>query len=331
MIESLCKTLGLEPLEGFQLFPLTPIFVGYRGSQTHGTYMAPAENHGFDDTDLVVVYIPPGLECYFGLRESERGIDKKVRQFDCAAYELRHFVRLIEACNPNLVSALWLDERHWLHATESWRALVKARDLFSSKRAEKSFRGYAMSQLLRMTAYHDRGEDTCCPGEKFHTLECPLRIEHGRGSHKKFATGFMGAKRKTLVEKFGYDVKNAAHLIRLLAMGTEFLTTGQLHVDRTGIDADKLMAIKRGEWKIDQVNIESERLFDEMDAACDTSPLPDQPKHEQIEKLLMQILSSEKMAQVVLAGTEFQKGSFLTAAQLAQLDQWGRGEIVAAA
>ena len=42
-----------------------------------------------------------------------------------------------------------------------------------------------------------------------------------------------------MVWKYQYDVKNAAHLIRLLRMGTEFLETGRLQVYRT-TDADEL-------------------------------------------------------------------------------------------
>lgn len=312
-MDTIGQILGLEPHEAAQLIPLSPIFVGYRGSQTHGTYMAPELNHGFDDTDLVVVYIPPGLDYYFGFPRVESGRDIKVRQYDCAAYELRHFVKLIEACNPNLVSALWLDRKHWLYDDWAWRVLVEHRDLFSSKRAHKSFTGYAMSQLYRMTAYHDRGEDACCPGEKFHSAECPIRVAQGRGSQKKFATGFMGAKRKTLVEKYGYDVKNAAHLMRLLVMGDEFLRTGKLNVDRTGIDADKLMAIKRGEWPIERIKAESESAFIAMDAAVMDSPLPEEPDHDRIEKLVVSLMASSKMADVALTGNEFLKTRWIAA------------------
>jgi len=61
----------------------------------------------------------------------------------------------------------------------------------------------------------------------------------------------MGTKRKMLVEKYGYDCKNAAHLIRLLRMGVEFLKDGRLYVMRE--DAKQLIEIKRGEWTLEQV------------------------------------------------------------------------------
>jgi len=42
----------------------------------------------------------------------------------------------------------------------------------------------------------------------------------------------MGKKRRELVMRVGYDSKNAAHLIRLLRMGIEFLTEGTMYVER---------------------------------------------------------------------------------------------------
>jgi len=84
--------------------------------------------------------------------------------------------------------------------------------------------------------------------------------------------GHMGEKRKKLVDKFGYDTKNAAHLIRLLRMGIEFLKDGELYVER--FDAGELLSIKRGEWALEAVNKEAERLFGLIDKAYVESLLP---------------------------------------------------------
>jgi predicted nucleotidyltransferase len=53
--------------------------------------------------------------------------------------------------------------------------------------------------------------------------------------------------------RFGYDVKHAAHLVRLLRMGAEILETGQVHVWRGDRDADELRAIRGGAWSYDQL------------------------------------------------------------------------------
>jgi len=51
-------------------------------------------------------------------------------------------------------------------------------------------------------------------------------------------------KRSVLEEQFGYDTKHAMHLVRLLRMGEEVLTTGQILVKRP--DAEELLAIRNG-------------------------------------------------------------------------------------
>lgn len=48
-------------------------------------------------------------------------------------------------------------------------------------------------------------------------------LKRFRKLHKQHFSGYMGEKRKAMVRKYQYDVKNAAHLIRLLRMGAEFL------------------------------------------------------------------------------------------------------------
>ena len=82
------------------------------------------------------------------------------------------------------------------------------------ERVHRSFNGYAVAQMRKMES----------------------------GVYK----GYMGDKRRSLVERFGYDTKNASHLIRLLRQGAEFLRDGELYVLRH--DASELVAIKRGDF-----------------------------------------------------------------------------------
>lgn len=57
--------------------------------------------------------------------------------------------------------------------------------------------------------------------------------------------------RRELEEKSGYDTKHASHLVRLMRMGYEILTTGNVIVKRP--DAEELLAIKNGAWSYDKV------------------------------------------------------------------------------
>jgi hypothetical protein len=143
--------------------------------------------------------------------------------------------------------------------------LINKRDLFVSKRIYHSFVGYAYGQIKKM-------------------------------EHANFQ-GYMGSKRKALVEKFGYDCKNAAHAIRLLRMGIEFLKEGEFHVFRD--DAPQLMEIKTGKWTLDQVKKEADHQFKRIESAYDECKLPKTPDHKKINELVMDMtwswLHSEKL------------------------------------
>jgi hypothetical protein len=97
----------------------------------------------------------------------------------------------------------------------------------------------------------------------------------------------MGRERKELFLRHGYDLKNAAHCLRLLRMGCELMETGELHVDRTNIDAEELKEIKSGKWTLGQVQREADRGFKRMEAAQKTSVLPESPNLEVVEQLVI--------------------------------------------
>ncbi len=95
--------------------------------------------------------------------------------------------------------------------------------------------------------------------------------------------------REQAAASVGYDSKNAAHLIRLLRMGVEFLKDGDLRVARS--DSEELLSIKRGEWPLDAVKAEAERLFNLAEKAYVTSPLPPEPDIRAAEALCTEIIS----------------------------------------
>lgn len=279
--------LPVKCAEPHRLVPNRPILIGYRGSVAHGMYVAPAESTGIDDIDLMGVYVSP-LEHYFGLGRQDTK-ESMIGQIDCVSYELRKYVGLLQKANPNVLSLLWLKD--YLLIEPEGAMLVRERKFFATKMAYHSFSGYAYAQLKRMESFKDVMDSDCgCTG-KFHVNDCALAAERGRGSTKRFATGFMGAKRKGLVAKFGYDTKNAAHLIRLLKMGIELLRTGDIIVDRREAgDVDELLSIKRGEWSLARVKSLADELFAELKTARDSSTLPDRSDDTAVESLLMEML-----------------------------------------
>lgn len=117
------------------------------------------------------------------------------------------------------------------------------------------------------------------------TTEVP---EHKYTNSNLYKAAYMGKKRKELVKKFGYDPKAAAHCIRLLKMGTEFLMEGHLNVFRD--DAPRLVEIKLGEWSLEQVQNEADRLLKLADEAYVRSTLPAEPNYGKVNEMVKAIM-----------------------------------------
>lgn len=235
------------------------VLVGWRGSISHGMFVPSNDPGSIDDKDVMGVCVPP-VDTYMGLKSfGSRGtMEIKEGEMDIVTYELKKFVSLLAKGNPNVISLLWLDKTHYLHTTPEGDELIRQRRLFSNKSVYYSFTGYAHAQLHKMT-------------------------------HLAFK-GYMGDKRKKLVEKFGYDTKNAAHLIRLLRMAIEFLGTGEFEVQRR--DARELLEVKAGQWSLEAVKAEADRLRKLADEAFVRSKLPDGPDMERINCLLVSLIRS---------------------------------------
>jgi hypothetical protein len=163
----------------------TTILAGFRGSIAHGMWVPNTDPNSIDDIDLMGIIVP-SLDHYFGLEEfGSRGTKETfIDQYDAVTYELKKFVSLLAKGNPNVLSLLWMPSAMYTHITCGGAMLLENRKQFMSMRIYPSFTGYAYGQLKKMT----------------------------HGSTK----GYMGAKRRELVEKFGYDCYEDA--------STEFLT-----------------------------------------------------------------------------------------------------------
>lgn len=94
--------------------------------------------------------------------------------------------------------------------------------------------------------------------------------------------------RSQLEELHGYDTKHAMHLIRLLRIGEEVLTTGSYNVLRP--DADELLEIRNGKWSYDEVVKYAEGKDEYIRKHLyDISDLPKKPNIHIAAKVLMEI------------------------------------------
>lgn len=93
--------------------------------------------------------------------------------------------------------------------------------------------------------------------------------------------------RAALEEKFGYDTKHGAHVVRLLESGLELLETGRYLVRRP--NADKLIGIRHGDWTFEALsswtNVMEKRLKEVYQSG--KSPLPRTPQRAKIDAIIM--------------------------------------------
>lgn len=116
------------------------MFLGLGGSYAYGTYQEES------DIDLrgVTLQLPSDL---IGLTKFEQYEDDKT---DTVIYGFNKLVRLLLECNPNTCEMLGLDEEQYLIKSELGQEFIDNSRLFLSKRAIKSFGGYAGAQLRRL-------------------------------------------------------------------------------------------------------------------------------------------------------------------------------------
>ncbi len=95
--------------------------------------------------------------------------------------------------------------------------------------------------------------------------------------------------RAALEEKFGYDTKHAYHLVRLIRMCRETLTTGKVIVKRP--DMEELLDIRRGAWTYDQLIEFAEREDKELNKLYKTTDaLPKQPDKKKLDALCIKLV-----------------------------------------
>lgn len=235
------------------------ILTGFRGSVAHNTYVPPDDPDSIDDLDFFhVVVRKPAY--YLGLGSYNHSLDghQTKGEIDVVTYDIRKFVHLLEKGNPNVHSWLWCRPYHILDCTAAGSVLLRNRRVWMSQRLFTALMGYSISQLRRMT-------------------------------HYKFE-GYMGEKRKRLVDKYGYDVKNAAHLYRLLSMGITLAKTGDLVVYQEGGTRDNILEIKQGKWSLDHVKEVTDSMFERFREAESASNLPEVVDQERSNQVLIQAM-----------------------------------------
>lgn len=292
------------------------IFMTVVGSHAYGT------NIEGSDVDVKGVCVPP-KEIVLGFNQNFEQTEQN--EPDLVIYGLQKFMNLAANCNPNIIEILYTDPKFHLIKTDVGQKLLDHRHLFLSRKAKFTFSGYAISQLKRMKTHRawlldppkkrpQRADFGLEEGKKvsssvqgaFNSLlekgvSFDGKVMQLLDKEKKYSTAVnywnqyqnwkktRNPERAALEAEHGFDLKHATHLVRLMRMCREIITTGKVEVLRP--DAQELIAIRNGAWSYEQLinwaEIQDKEL-DELYKSCDV--LPYQPDRKKLNKLCIELI-----------------------------------------
>jgi hypothetical protein len=296
------------------------IFETVHGSRAYGL------DTETSDRDLRGVFVPPPV-AFHGFRETPEQIEPEAER---VLFEIRKFFRLAAACNPTVIEILFTDPADHVTVSPEGRRLLDRRSEFLSRLAGDSFGKYGLAQLQQIRTHRrwllsppkgqpERGsfglpERSTIPRDEQGAVEAMLG--DGRLAEAEVPSGFLelldrerrfrsamrewqqyqewtrsrNPVRAELERKFGYDTKHAMHLLRLLRMAVEILTTGEVRVRRP--DAEELKAVRRGSLSFEELLEQAEGLGARLAALAAVSPLPPRPDDDRLNVFCADLVAS---------------------------------------
>lgn len=251
-------------------------------------------------------------------KNTSKAIDRKL-------YEFRKFIKLALDNNPNILEILFVNDKNLVYKNEVGQKLLDIKHLFPHKGLKQKFLGYAFAQKHKMVIKKDCYFDLINAVDYLSKIDknkflievvtmtkCPpfIKLRKSKYNNVKFvsigdlnfspslpikrviknleARISKAGNRKGLLNKYGFDVKFASHLIRLMFEGVELLKTGKLEFPLK--ERKLLLDIRKGKWDMEQVLNFSQQLENEIEDLIISSDLPDKPRTEEIEKFTIGVL-----------------------------------------
>lgn len=233
-------------------------YMCYMGSVAYGcsSDTSDMDVYGFVMPPVDIIY-PHKQDVIFGFGDQGRRFDQWMehhvndpgaqKEYDFTIYSIVKYFQLCMDNNPNMVDSLFVPRRCILYSDDVGEFIREHRHVFLHKGCWHKFKGYAYSQLHKMEG--------------------------------KNATG----KRLELVQRFGFDVKFAYHVVRLMCEVEQILAEQDLSLDR---DREIYKAIRRGDWSAAKVRSFFEEKEKSLEKLYHESTLPYKPDETEIKKLL---------------------------------------------
>lgn len=247
------------------VWPFT-VLAGTVGSTAHGLNVA----DGVEDMDVMGVCVEPiGMALGFPSfeqfiyrtainREHDHNARSRAGDVDMTIYSLRKYVRLALKGNPTILTLLFVPDNHLVKIDGVGTELQQLAPAIVSKKAGSAYLGYMQAQRQRLLG--ERGGRHGCRSE--------------------------------LQNKFGYDSKYAAHIVRLGLQGIELMSTGRLTLPMPESDRKWVLAIRRGEMEMDKMLSIAGSTEAELKDAIAESPLPEEPDAGRVEVWMINTYAS---------------------------------------
>lgn len=176
----------------------------------------------------------------------------KGRTYDLNVYSIVHYFFLCMENNPNMVDSLFVPRECILSTTRIGEMIREHRHTFLHKGSWHRYKGYAYQQLNKMQKSDPQD-----------------------------------GKRWKSIQQFGFDVKFAYHVVRLLYEAEMILTEHDLDLRR---HREHLKAIRRGEVTQDEIKTWAAEKEKALEKAYETSTLQHSPDERAIKSLLIDCL-----------------------------------------
>ena len=178
----------------------------------------------------------------------ESALGGKGCEYDLSIYSIVKYLSMCMDCNPNMIDSLFTAQDCVLHITRVGTLVRERRKQFLHKGCWPRFKGYAFSHLHKMRSKEPTG------------------------------------KRKAIREEFGYDVKFAYHVVRLLDECEQILVERDIDLRR---NREHLKAIRRGEVSEDDIFRWAADKEHQLEKQYHDSTLPAGPDEPGIRDLLL--------------------------------------------
>lgn len=211
--------------------------------------LAGSRMHGVATEDSDYDYLGAVIESeahVIGLKSYEQTTFKEL-SYEGTVYSLRKLVKLIADGNPTVLCLPFAVPITDVHGI----CTEEFRSMIVSRKAGKKFLGYMTAQRKSMIGERSQSD-----------------------------------QRKALIEKYGYDTKFAGHMIRLGWQGIEYLSTGNINVPMKESRRDVVLAVRNGEFKLDDVLNYADALEVELEHSLETTTLPEEPQWDALNEWL---------------------------------------------